>query len=166
MQKRTLLSRRSFLRGSAGCALSFSVAKTLPAQSVNASPLAKSLQEKLRHDPLRPPYHLIPKAGYVGDPCAPRFFKGKYHVFYHSDFGGHGWGHAMSADLVHWDHLPIALSPTPGFFDAYGCFTGSVLPDTDVPSVIYAAVTKVPRPQETIRAEGLREVQCIATSAE
>ncbi len=166
MQKRTLLSRRSFLRGSAGCALSFSVAKTLPAQSVNASPLAKSLQEKLRHDPLRPPYHLIPKAGYVGDPCAPRFFKGKYHVFYHSDFGGHGWGHAMSADLVHWDHLPIALSPTPGFFDAYGCFTGSVLPDTDVPSVIYAAVTKVPRPQETIRAEGLREVQCIATSAD
>ena len=166
MPNENLLSRRNFLAGSAGCAFSFSVAKAMPAQSGKASLPTESIQERLRHDLLRPLYHLIPQAGYVGDPCAPRYFNRKYHVFYHSNFGGHGWAHAMSADLVHWDHLPIALSPTPGFFDAYGCFTGSVLPDTDVPSVIYAAVTKVPRAQETIRAEGLREVQCIATSTD
>lgn len=166
MKNNSFISRRNFLAGSAGCAFSFSLAKSLPAPSGNVPPLAESLREKLRHDPLRPQYHLIPQAGSVGDPCAPRYLNGKYHVFYHNNLGGHGWAHATSADLVHWDHLPFALSPTPGFFDAYGCFTGSVLPDTDVPSVIYAAVTKVPREQETIRAEGLREVQCIATSTD
>jgi beta-fructofuranosidase len=124
------------------------------------------MQQKLSRDPLRPQYHLIPLSGVVGDPCAPRFFNGKYHVFYHSNHGGRGWGHAASSDLLHWEHLPIALSPTPGFYDSYGCFTGSVLPSTDIPSVIYTAVTKAPREQETIRAEGLREVQCIATSTD
>jgi beta-fructofuranosidase len=142
------------------------LAKSLPAQANNVSGLTESLRERLRNDPLRPQYHLIPQSGSVGDPCAPRFFNGKYHVFYHNDFGGHGWAHATSADLIHWDHLPFALSPTAGFFDAYGCFTGSVLPGTEIPSVIYAAVTRVPRAQETIRAEGLREVQCIATSTD
>jgi len=133
MKNKHFLSRRNFLAGSAGCAFSFSLAKSLPAPSGNVPPLAKSLREKLRHDPLRPQYHLIPQAGSVGDPCGPRYFNGKYHVFYHNNLGGHGWAHATSADLIHWDHLPFALSPTPGFFDAYGCFTGSVLPDTDVP---------------------------------
>jgi beta-fructofuranosidase len=60
--------------------------------------------------------------------------------------------------------MPIALAPTDGGYDSYGTFTGGVLPGDDGASVIYTAVTKVPRNQETIRAEGLREVQAIATS--
>lgn len=157
------MNRRSFLLQSAGCAVSLGLAKA-SAQETGNTTSEDLIQQKLSQDPLRPQYHLIPQSGSVGDPCAPRFFNDQYHVFYHSNFGGHGWGHAMSPDLLHWEHLPIALSPTPGFYDSYGCFTGSVLPGTDVPSVIYAAVSKVPRDQETIRAEGLREVQCIATS--
>ena len=35
-----------------------------------------------------------------------------------------GWHHAVSSDLVHWEHLPIALSPTEGGYDSYGTFTG------------------------------------------
>lgn len=160
------MNRRSFLFSSAGCAVSFGLASSAHAQQSGASFPAASLADKLSRDPLRPQFHLLPLAGSVGDPCAPRFFNGKYHVFFHSNYGGHGWGHATSSDLLHWEHLPIAISPTPGFYDAYGCFTGSVLPGTDVPSVIYAAVTKVSRAQETIRAEGLREVQCVATSTD
>jgi beta-fructofuranosidase len=161
-----VMNRRNFLVRSAGCALSYSLTNSAAISRAGASQSQESLRQKLSRDPLRPQYHLIPQSGFVGDPCAPRFFNGKYHVFYHSNFGGHGWGHATSSDLVHWEHLPIALSPTPGFYDSYGCFTGSVLPGTEVTAVIYAAVTKVPRAQETIRAEGLREVQCIATSTD
>jgi beta-fructofuranosidase len=117
-------------------------------------------------DPLRPQFHLLPQAGFVGDPCAPQFFRGQYHVFYHGSFGGGGWHHAMSPDLIHWSHLPIALTRTPGSFDAYGTFTGSVLPSGEGASVVYTGVTKVPTEQETIRNEGLREVECIATSAD
>ena len=38
MKNCNLLSRRNFLAVSAGCALSFSLAKSMPAQSVNAFP--------------------------------------------------------------------------------------------------------------------------------
>ena len=31
-----------------------------------------SIKDKLSRDPLRPQYHLLPQAGFVGDPCAPR----------------------------------------------------------------------------------------------
>jgi beta-fructofuranosidase len=62
--------------------------------------------------------------------------------------------------------MPIALTPTGNSYDSYGTFTGSVLPGTEIPSIIYAGVTRSSRAQETIRAENLREVQCIATSTE
>jgi beta-fructofuranosidase len=60
--------------------------------------------------------------------------------------------------------MPKALTPTEGSYDSYGTFTGSVLPGGAGASIIYTGVTKVPSEQETIRNEGLREVQCIATS--
>jgi len=125
-----------------------------------------SIKDKLSRDPLRPQYHLLPQAGFVGDPCAPRFFNGRYHVFFHGSVGGRGWHHAVSADLVHWRHMPIAMAPTEGGIDARGTFTGGVLPSEVGAAIIYTAVTKVDRAHETIRAEGLREVQCIATSTD
>jgi beta-fructofuranosidase len=36
------------------------------------------------------------------------------------------WDHVVSRDLVHWERLPYALTPTPGTPDADGCFTGSI----------------------------------------
>jgi beta-fructofuranosidase len=47
------------------------------------------------------------------------------------------WGHAMSEDLVHWQHLPIALAPDPGGPDANGCFSGTALVDGGVVRMIY-----------------------------
>lgn len=134
-------------------------------QTAAASP-EEVLRVKLANDTLRPQYHLLPQAGFLGDPCAPRFYRGHYHAFFHGSFGGHGWHHAISSDLVHWRHMPIALSPTENSYDSYGTFTGSVLPSDGDATIIYTGVTKVSREQETIRNEGLKEVQCIATSSE
>jgi sucrose-6-phosphate hydrolase SacC (GH32 family) len=33
--------------------------------------------------------------------------------------------HLVSNDLVTWKHLPPAIIPTPGWYDADGCFSGS-----------------------------------------
>jgi beta-fructofuranosidase len=79
-------------------------------------------------------------------------------------WGDMHWNHATSPDLIHWKHQPLALSPTPGSYDAFGCFTGSVLPGADIPTILYTGVTK--SNPETIRGEGLREVQCLATSTD
>ncbi len=81
-------------------------------------------------------------------------------------WGDMHWNHATSADLVHWKHQPLALAPGPGKFDSYGIFTGSVLPGMDVPTVLYTGVSKSSPEDETIRGEGTREVQCLATAVD
>jgi beta-fructofuranosidase len=68
-------------------------------------------------DPTRPIYHFCPPALWMNDPNAPLYHNGWFHLFYqhnpYSDDWGHmHWGHARSRDLVHWEHLPIALWPS------------------------------------------------------
>lgn len=51
------------------------------------------------------------------------------------------WGHAISTDLVHWEHLPPALRPTPGQLDADGCFSGCCTVDeAGIPTIMYTGV--------------------------
>ncbi len=143
----------------------------LKARAFTAEGGEAALREKLMHDPLRPQFHLLPRANWMNDPCAPRFFGGQYHMFFQYNPGAAVWGdmhwaHAVSPDLIHWKHMPVALSPTPGGSDAYGCFTGSVLPGAEVPTILYTGVTKTSPDRETIRGEGIREVQCLATSTD
>lgn len=159
------MDRRAFLASSMLSSLHLGVPRALrrTVRAVSAD-LEEELRMRLADDPLRPRYHLLPQAGFLGDPCAPRFYRGHHHAFFHGSFGGRGWQHAMSSDLVHWRHMPIALSPTENSYDSYGTFTGSILPSDDGASIIYTGVTKVPREQEKIRNEGLKEVQCVAIS--
>jgi len=46
------------------------------------------------------------------------------HVFQYNPnaavWGDMHWAHALSADMIHWRHLRIALAPTPGGDDAMG----------------------------------------------
>jgi sucrose-6-phosphate hydrolase SacC (GH32 family) len=77
----------------------------------------KQAAAKVKDDPNRPTYHLLPPAQWMNDPNGPVFHKGYYHLFYqHNPYGdkwGHmHWGHFRSKDMVRWEHQPIALWPS------------------------------------------------------
>src|SRR6266704_1249689 len=103
----------------------------------------------IAHDPLRPEYHLLPPHNWMNDPNGPIYWKGKYHLFYQLNphaavWGDMHWGHAISTDMVHWHHEPIALAPTPGGADSEGCFSGSAVVEGGVPTFIYTGVQNAP----------------------
>ncbi len=122
-------------------------------------------------DPLRPEYHLLPPHNWMNDPNGPIWWKGKYHLFYQLNphaavWGDMHWGHAVSTDMLHWRHEPIALSPTPGGPDSEGCFSGSAVVADGVPTFIYTGVQNAPPPLVTLRdgSDKLRESQLLATA--
>ncbi len=99
-------------------------------------------------DSLRPIYHVTAASRLIGDPNGPIYFAGEYHVFFqYFPFWGDStsfrpvWGHAVSPDMVHWRHLPIALAPTPGSYDDAGIASGCCVIDKGVPTIIYTGVS-------------------------
>jgi beta-fructofuranosidase len=93
----------------------------------------------------RPQYHFLPEKNWLNDPNGLIYWKGQYHLFYQYNPHGpfHGtihWGHAVSDDLIHWRHLPIALTPTPNGPDHAGCWSGCAIDHAGTPTLIYTGV--------------------------
>lgn len=134
-----------------------------------ASALAAVTPSELAADPRRPQYHLLPPAHWMNDPNGPIYWRGQYHMFYQYNpgaavWGDMHWGHAVSPDMVHWRHLPVALSPSPGGADADGCFSGTAAVQNGRVAVMYTGVKSVPASQATLRdgVHNFRETQCLA----
>ena len=110
----------------------------------------------------RPAFHLTPRVGWMNDPNGFSFYKGEYHLFYQynpykTEWADMHWGHAVSADLLHWRYLPAALAPD-DWYDADGCFSGSAVELPDGRQLLmYTGVRKASRDS----ADAL-QVQCLA----
>jgi len=82
--------------------------------------------------PYRPQFHFSPVGNWINDPCGMVYHNGKYHLMYQYNpfgiqWGNMSWGHAVSTDMVHWEHLPVAMSP-----DNLGqIFSGGAVVDLD-----------------------------------
>ncbi|HNT54246.1 MAG TPA: glycoside hydrolase family 32 protein [Anaerolineaceae bacterium] len=112
---------------------------------------------RVRRDPLRPGWHFAPRLNWLNDPNGLIYWQDHYHLFYQHNpleptWGNIHWGHAISNDLLHWTHLPIALAPDPAGADAGGCFSGCAVAHHGAVNLLYTGVYP--------------EVQCLATSSD
>jgi beta-fructofuranosidase len=95
-------------------------------------------------DPHFPTVHLRPPRHWVNDPNGLVFHDRYHHVFFQYNpqgvqHVGMHWGHWRSRDLLRWELLPVAISPTPGGFDAEGVWSGNAVSAGDHLVAFYSA---------------------------
>lgn len=106
---------------------------------------ADTLQMKRYTEQYRPAFHFSPDHNWINDPNGLLYFDGEYHLFYqYNPYGnkwGHmSWGHAISGDLIHWEHLPVAITEYTDKIsgDSTMIFSGSAVADVDNTSSLFA----------------------------
>src|SRR5689334_15516126 len=83
-------------------------------RAADSTSSASAFDEKFR-----PQFHFTPPKGWMNDPNGLVYSDGEWHLFYQHNPNGTNWiselswGHAVSKDLLHWQHLPDVLPPTP-----------------------------------------------------
>jgi beta-fructofuranosidase len=159
-------TRREFLNTTAALAAMTVLPRGIFAQNSNAA-----IEARLAEDPMRPQFHLLPARNWMNDPNGPIYFNGKYHMFFQYNplaavWGDMSWNHAVSNDMLHWDHEPLAFTPTPGGPDSFGCFSGSAIAVGKRVYAVYTGVQKSDDAHATIRngANNIQESQCLAWS--
>lgn len=98
--------------------------------------------------------HLRAPGNWINDPNGFIYYKGKYHLFYQyfpyaPIWGTMHWGHAVSEDLVHWEHQGVALFPSKEY-DRNGVFSGSAIEVDGKLHLYYSAVQYLRQDPENI----------------
>lgn len=115
--------------------------------------------------------HLKAPGNWINDPNGFIYYQGKYHLFYqHFPYapvwGTMHWGHAVSVDLVHWEHQNIALFPTKDY-DRNGIFSGSAMEKDGRLYLYYTAVRYLEEDDKNIhhsKAEQFESSQAMIVS--
>lgn len=132
-------------------------------------------------DRRRPVFHFRSPGQWMDDPNGIICHEGLYHVMYslnpHSSEHRAGmvyktavrvwdpesedwtggitvWGHARSRDLLHWEHLPIALYPQVGRGEHFIWFGCTAVSGLGVPTAIYTAIGPQLRPEDSAQQWG------------
>jgi fructan beta-fructosidase len=89
------------------------------------------LAQEIYNEPWRPQFHFTPPKNFMNDPNGLVYYKGEYHLFYQynpqgTEWGHMSWGHAVSADMLHWKNLPVAIPEVAG---QYMIYSGSAVVD-------------------------------------
>jgi len=162
-------TRREFLASAGAMAAISALPAGMMAQAVSGSD--DELEVRLASDPRRPQFHLLPAKNWMNDPNGPIYFNGKYHMFFQYNplaavWGDMSWNHAVSPDMLHWTHLPVAMTPTPDSPDSFGVFSGSALRVEKRVYQVYTGTKMSSHELATIRdgADNIQESQCLAYS--
>lgn len=95
----------------------------------------------------------------MNDPNGPVFHQGWHHLFYQTNPFGERcwgeataavhWGHARSRDLVHWEHLPVAIWPSHELGEDH-CWSGTcVIDNHGVPRIFYTSIGPTHQPKDS-----------------
>lgn len=166
----TGITRRGFMR--VVSAIGMATALPWPCNLVAEDAVSGMVSETtIARDPMRPQFHLLPARNWMNDPNGPIYFDGHYHMFFQYNplaalWGDMSWNHAISTDMIHWKHLPVAMTPTANGPDAFGCFSGSCLAVGQRVYAVYTGVVESTPQKATIRdgSNKLQESQCLAYS--
>ena len=113
----------------------------------------------------RPVYHHTPVYGWMNDANGLVYKDGEYHLYfqynpYGSMWGNMHWGHSVSKDLVHWEHLDPAIAR-----DTLGhIFSGSAIVDKPGSAGFGENTMIAFYTSHKNLAKGQREIQCMAYS--
>lgn len=109
---------------------------TLLIVTVAITLLALKSDKDYYNETYRPQFHFTPGKNWHNDPNGLVYYNGEYHMFYQhnpkgNEWGYMHWGHAVSNDLVRWEHLPLALYPDNNSEDKVNCtaYSGSAIVD-------------------------------------
>lgn len=84
------------------------------------------MENKNTNTNIYPKAHFTPQTGWMNDPNGLVYHDGSYELYYqYNPYGvewNHiSWGHAKSTDLLHWENLPVTLTPDEDGYMFSGC---------------------------------------------